>query len=153
MQKSKLGISVGLLGAIACFSALFGSYIATFAVVGYILLCESNEWLRKISVKVVVLMIAFSVMPAVIGLIPDAIGLVSSLLNVFGSSFSIPFVSSIVSFLVNVINILEKLVFLILGMKALNQGNVGVGPIDGIVDKHFLGGKEEPAKTTAKSEQ
>lgn len=52
MQKTKLGISVGLLGAIIYFTSLFGSsYLIAILLCGYILLVEDNPWLRKTSVK------------------------------------------------------------------------------------------------------
>lgn len=137
MQKTKLGISVGLLGAIVCFAAFFSGYLAAIVLMGYILLFESNEWLRKIAVKAVVILVAFSVLDAVVGLIPDAIDLIDSLFGIFGKSFSIGFLSSLVSLVRNALDILEKLIFLVLGFKALSQGSVAVGPIDGIVDKNL----------------
>ena len=45
-MKSNLGISVGLLGAVAYFAGLFGGYVPLLVVVGYILLREQNYWLR-----------------------------------------------------------------------------------------------------------
>ena len=51
MEKTKLGISVGLFGAIIFAVALFGGYIPSILLVGYVLLMETNEWLRKSAVK------------------------------------------------------------------------------------------------------
>ena len=59
MQKTKLGISVGLLGAIFFFAGFFGGYLVTILMAGYILLVEDNAWLERVTVKGVVLMLFF----------------------------------------------------------------------------------------------
>lgn len=137
MQKTKLGISVGLLGAIACFTGYFGSYLVSVLIMGYVLLMEENEWLKKTVVKVMLILVTFSAANAVIGLIPDAINLVDSLLGIFKGHFSIPFISSIVSLCRDILSVLEKLIFLLLGFKAFNQGTVKISFIDRVIDKQF----------------
>ena len=137
MQKTKLGISVGLLGAIMCFSTLFSGYFISLILLGYILLFESNEWLRKNSVKAVILLISFSAARTLIGLIPDAISLIDSVVSLVGGSFGILFVSRLVSLCNNVLSVLKTLVFLVLGFKAFNQGTIKIGFVDRMLDKHF----------------
>lgn len=146
MEKSKLGISIGLLGAITCITALCGGFTPTFLLVGFILLTEKNEWLKKLSVKVAVIMVVFAALNSVIYLLPDAIGAINNLTMVFGQSFSISFVSNLVYFCTDVVDILEKVVLLILALKALSMGDVVVGPIDNIINKHFSNQKVEVAK-------
>ncbi|MFR5908747.1 MAG: hypothetical protein ACLUFT_10550 [Gemmiger formicilis] len=46
MQKAKLGISVGLLGAAIYLTALSGSLLGLLVLAGYVLLVEDNQWLR-----------------------------------------------------------------------------------------------------------
>ena len=50
MQKSKLGISVGLLGALIYFAGLINP-LAMIVLVGYVLLKEENPWLRKAQLR------------------------------------------------------------------------------------------------------
>lgn len=137
MQKSKLGVSIGLLGAAVCFLGLFGSYIPVVIATGYILLFEENEWLKKNSVKVLAVMFTLSVMVTVVELIPDAISVVSNLLNILKISFSIPLISSIVSFITSVLLFFRTLILLGMGLKALNQGTISVPIVDSIIDKHM----------------
>ncbi len=137
MQKAKLGVSIGALGAAVCFLGLFGSYIAVVVAVGYVLLFEENEWLKKNSVKVLAVMLTMSFLGAVIGLIPDVIGLISSLLNIFGGSFSIPVISSIIYFLGNAIDLLNTLILLGMGLKSFNQGTITIPVIDAMIDKYM----------------
>jgi len=94
MQKTKLGVSVGLLGAAVYFSAAFGGYVAMFLVAGYVLLFEENEWLKKAAVKAVALMIAVGVLNTAIGLIPDVLNWLSSFLSIFDTYISVGKVSS-----------------------------------------------------------
>ena len=70
-MKSKLGLSVGALGALVFFAALFGGYVGVLLVAGYIVLVEDNEWLRRSAVKAVFTLVFFSVLITVINLIPD----------------------------------------------------------------------------------
>ena len=53
MQKAKLGISVGLLGAAIYLTALSGSLLGLLVLAGYVLLVEDNQWLRLSAVKAV----------------------------------------------------------------------------------------------------
>ena len=95
MQKTKLGISVELLGASICLTALFGGLTPTILLAGYVLLMEKDEWLRRCAVKAlaVLLMIAFGI--TVVGLIPDLLSWISSIVRVFKGNFDYSFISSI----------------------------------------------------------
>ena len=77
MQKSKLGISVGIVGAALYFAGLFNGLLLIAIIAGYVLIAEENQWLRRTAVKSVVLYILFALVSAVIGLLPDSIGLIS----------------------------------------------------------------------------
>lgn len=132
MQKTKLGISVGLLGALLYFSGLFSGYTITIVIAGYVLLAEDNAWLKRTSVKAIALLVGFSLVLEVIGLIPDVIGLINNVFNIFGGSFSIKVVSNIITFLHGTISFAKTIVFLILGLKAFNQGTVRIPVIDNL---------------------
>lgn len=137
MQKSKLGISVALVGAALYFSGLFSGYLAVIILAGYVLLMEENVWLKKAAVKSVALLMFFSIILAVIGLIPSLIGFIDDILNIFGGSFHISFLTNIINMLRSGINLIQIVLFLILGLKALNQGTIPVPVIDKMVDKCF----------------
>ena len=47
MDKTKLGISQGMLGAAVYFSAALLGYISLFIIGGYILMVEKTEWLKN----------------------------------------------------------------------------------------------------------
>ena len=137
MQKTRLGISVGLLGAAIFFSCFFGGYTVAIILAGYILLFEENAWLKRATVKGVALMFGFAVLSAAIYLIPNAITLIDSIFNVFGGNFYITFVSNIIDVVNNALGIIEKLLFIVLGLKAFNQGTVKIPVIDSLVNKYM----------------
>ena len=137
MQKTKLGISVGLLGALLYFSGLFGGFVITIIMAGYVLLAEENMWLRKVCVKAVALMVAFAAIPAILGLIPGAIQVINEICALFDSYFSVPYINQIIELLKDIVFFIEKLVFLGLGLKALTQGNIQIPVVDDLVNKHM----------------
>ena len=137
MQKTKLGISVGLLGAALFLSCLFGGYTIAIILAGYILLFEENVWLKKATVKGVALMFGFAFISSVIYLIPNAITFIDSICNVFGGDFYISFVSNIIDVIDNALGIAEKLLFIVLAIKAFNQGTVKIPVIDSLVNKYM----------------
>lgn len=137
MQKSKLGISVALIGAALYFLGLFSGYVAVVFVAGYVLLMEENVWLRKTAVKSVALLVFFSLILSVLNLIPSLVNFIDDIFNIFGGNFTIRFLTNIINMLRSGINLIQVVVFLILGLKALNQGTVRVPVIDKMVDKCF----------------
>lgn len=137
MQKTKLGISVALIGAALYFLGLFSGYLAIVLLAGYVLLMEENVWLRKTAVKSVALLVLFSLISSVLGLIPSLVNFIDDIFNIFGGNFAIRFLTNIINMLRSGINIIQIVVFLILGLKALNQGTVRVPVIDKMVDKCF----------------
>lgn len=137
MQKTKLGITVGALGAITFFAGFFGGYLAAIVLAGYALLFEENAWLKRSVVKAVVLMVFFSVNVAIINVIPDLLEFVGNIASVFNGNFSIIKVNQIVNVLVSGLNLAEKVLFLGLGVKALSQGTIVIPFIDKKVSKYI----------------
>lgn len=87
MQKTRLGISVGLLGAAIYFMGLFSGYLLAVLLAGYVLLFEENSWLRKNAVKAMSVMAVFSLLITVLNLVPNAIGFINDVVSIFGGSF------------------------------------------------------------------
>ncbi len=138
MQKTKLGISVGLLGSIIYFASAFGGgYLVALLLCGYVLLVEDNPWLRKTSVKAVLLLIMFSLVSVVLGLFPDIWETITNLLMAFNKYPSSTFISGINSTISSAITIIKSVLFVILGLKALNQGAIKLPVIDKLIDKYM----------------
>lgn len=142
MQKTKLGISVGFLSAIAAVAALLGGSVGFFVgivIMGYVLLFEENEWLRKSVVKIFAIMVVFILADSIVGFIPDIIGVISSFFGIFGGGFSLPLLPGLVSFVRNALAVVEKFLIVVMALKSLTQGLFNVPIVDSIVEKHYEG--------------
>lgn len=137
MQKTRLGISVGMLGAAIYLTGLFSGYLVAALLTGYVLLFEENGWLKRSAVIAVSLMVFFSFITVLINLIPNAMNCINYIAAMFGGSFHISFISNLVSAVTSVIDIVEKLLFIGLGVKALNQGTIAVPVVDKLVSKYM----------------
>ena len=137
MYKTKLGVSVGLVGAAMYLGGYFGGYFVAILLAGYILLFEENMWLRKTSVKAIALMFAFSLISSVLNLIPDAIDVINSLCNIFEGDFHIYVINRIISFLQMSISFIKTLLFLALALFAMNQGTITLPVIDTMINKNM----------------
>lgn len=136
MQKTRLGISVGLFGAAIYFVGLFSGLLSAILLAGYVLIFEENEWLKRNVVKAITLMILFSICTTVVNLIPNGINFINNLLAIFGGSFSVNFLSRFAIAFVSLIDIFEKVLFMILGLKALNQGTIIIPIVDRMLNEH-----------------
>lgn len=136
-MKTKLGISVGLLGAIVCLAVLFGGTTPAILLVGYVMLCEENEWLKKYAVKAFVVYLSITAAIVAIGLIPDALSWVASVLRIFEGEFDYSFISRIVVVITGALDIIRTALLLFLGVKALNQSNVSIPVVDKLIEKYM----------------
>lgn len=137
MEKTKLGISVGIAAAAIYFVAYFGGYIPAILMAGYVLIAEENQWLKRSAVKAVATLACFSALFAVIGLLPDALSWIGSLVDLFNGSFSYSIVSKILSVITEALDIAKTVIFLMLGVKALTQATIKVPFVDNFLNKYM----------------
>ena len=137
MVKSKLGISVGLLGALCFLLGLYGGYVIAGVVVGYILLKEENVWLKKLAVKVIALMLTFSLASTIINLIPNLLDILYSFLGLFGRPLYLSFIEGFFSILSQVLSLIRTILFLAMGALALAQKTIKIPGIDDLINKHM----------------
>lgn len=138
MQKTRLGLSVGVLGAAVYLLGLFEGYLPVLLLAGYILLFENNGWLRRCAVKAIVLMCAFSFLNIIIGLIPDLLSTVGYIAAAFGGAFQLSAVSYLISAILRMISMMEKLLFVVLGYKALKQRTVVMPSVEKFISDHMV---------------
>ncbi len=136
MQKTRMGISVGLLAAVIYFSGFFAGFLTTTLLAGYVLLFEENGWLRRNTIKAFVLMIIFMLASAIIGFIPNLLDFIYDIVVLFNGSFSYLKVSQFLSIITDILGIAEKVLFLVLGFMALNQRSVNLPVIDNLINKY-----------------
>ncbi len=137
MQKTKLGISVALMALIMCLAGMFAGYTVAIIVAGYILIAEENVWLKKTAVKVIVLMLTFTVLSAIIGFIPQVWAVFESLIGIFAEYFYVNVIHRIFEFFDSILVIVRVLAFALVSYKAIKLENVKLPFVDALLDKHF----------------
>lgn len=135
MEKAKLGISIGLLGAAVYFMGLINT-TGLIIIAGYILLVEANPWLRKCAVKALAILFIFALIPVALSFVTDILSFINSVINGFGGEASLRWPLGIDNWVNIAAGFIEKVLLVILGVTALSQGSVAVGPIDKMVDRH-----------------
>lgn len=134
-MKTKLGISVGLMGAALYLGSYFGGYVVMALMVGYILLCEESQWLKTAAVKAAILLLSFSLLSTVIGLIPSLLDLVDSLCRIFKGGLYIPFFDNVSNLFYNILNLAKMVLMIGLAALALIKGDKFSDPLDKLVQK------------------
>ena len=137
MLKTRLGISVGLMGALMFFVCLFGNYLVSILLAGYILLFEENIWLKKASVKAIALMILFSLASILVGLIPNLLGFIADIVRLFDGYFNYTFITNLEYAISSALGLVETVLFLILGWKSLHQGTIKLPIVDNLINKYM----------------
>ena len=138
MEKTKLGISQGMLGAVVYFTAALLGYISIFILGGYILLVEKTEWLKKCVIKAVVLMLLYSLLSTVIGLIPQMFSFSSGEDALLGGYYLyLTGAYSIVAAILVALNFVRIGLFIALGIKALNEKTITIPVVDKLIDKYM----------------
>lgn len=145
MQKTKLGISVELLAALLYFIGLI-NMTGLLIAAGYVLICEKDQWLKRSAVTAVVLSLVFVLVGQVIGFGSNIFGLFNSLLDNFSFiHFRISYPLHIDAFITNAAGLLEKALFVVLGVMALKHKGFQVPGIGGLLKKHMDGEPQAPA--------
>lgn len=141
MQKTKLGVSVGLLGAAIYFSGLV-NMLLLFLLAGYVLLFEENEWLRRAAVKAAAIVIGFALVSVLIGTLDNVFAFFNVLIGWMGTSFKLGYPLGIDTLLRNLCSFAENVILLLLGYSALSLGSIRIDFFDKIVNKHFTDRRE-----------
>ncbi|MBQ1678862.1 MAG: hypothetical protein II062_04955 [Oscillospiraceae bacterium] len=134
MGTTKLGVPAKLLACLAYLVAFFSGYVGFLLVAGYVLIREQNDWLRFHTLKACLLMLCFSILSTLISLIPNLFTWINDLIGIFGGYFRPDFIYDVQSWLTTTLNLLQKLLFLLLAFKAFKGGDLGLGPIDKLVN-------------------
>ncbi len=136
MPKTRLGISCGLLAATVYFVSLFSGYLGAAVLVGYILLFEGDMWLRHNAIKAFALMICFSLLGAFIGFVPSGLEILERLIRLLDGKFEYYEINSIVYLVSSILSVIEKILFIVLGIKAVNGKSVNIPFVDNLLAKY-----------------
>lgn len=135
MEKTKLGISVALMAAVVTLLGFYGGYIIGVIAIAYVLLQEENEDLKKHALRVLALMLGFSLCSTLINLIPNVLNLFYSFMELFNVHIYSSVISSCFNFLGNVLSLLKTVVFLLLTYGALAKKEIKLPLVDKLINK------------------
>lgn len=135
MEKAKIGVSVGLLGAIMFFMGTI-NILGAIVIAGYVLLKEENQWLKKAAVKMLIVVATFGVLLAGMGLVNDVVDVINVMINWFTyKNIDLPLgIDKIYRY---VCYFGQDALLLLLGFKALSMGTIKLGFFDKIINKHM----------------
>ena len=135
MLKSKMGVSIALVGAAMFFlGAVYA--IPACLLAGYVLICEENEWLRKSAAKMIGVLIFFGLCSVGVGMIDELVNMINVVVHWFDDMADyITMPADLTDLLGSAIYIIEGVVFVVLGFKALAMKTIKFGLVDKLVDK------------------
>ena len=99
---------------------------------------EKTEWLKKCVIKAVVLMLFYTLISTVIGIVPQIFTLGGGEESLFGSYYLyLTGAYSIVAILLVVLNLVRIVLFIALGVKALNEKTIRIPIVDHFIDAYI----------------
>ena len=140
-MKTKIGISAGAYAAMMFLLALFGGYTPLLIGAGFVLIFESNDWLKATVVKAFVLALMFSLCNTILYLIPDLLGIIDNWAGVFNGDINFNKLNQIIGALWSIISFVRTILFVILALMALKMKTIGIGFVDKFVEKHLSAGQ------------
>lgn len=131
--RTRLGITVGMLGAVIWFSALVNPIILALLTV-YVLFVEKDRWLKGTAIKAVVVYFAFFFGFQVIEGVNYALGSFTRFFNYWfhaGWSMGFPVM------LVNLLQLAKIILFFVGGLGALKMKGIKIKKIDEFVENNM----------------
>lgn len=135
-MKTKMGISISAMCALAYFLGAIGHEFALFIFAAYILFIESEKELRECVIKSIVLVVIFSIAIFLVDTIPDIL----SKLTQFSSVSYMEYTNNIINAFRTVSTIIyyfEKILLVYLGVQTLNKKYVKLDKIDSLIEKYI----------------
>jgi 4-amino-4-deoxy-L-arabinose transferase-like glycosyltransferase len=136
MQKTKIGVSVGLFAAALYFIGLIGPTPLVLAV-GYVLVAEQDPWLKKAAIRAVGIVVAFAVLSSLLGLLNNSTNLINNIILLFRQTINLSDVTRIIGICQTILRIIEALILLTLGFKAIKQSTISLGVVDKVIDSNM----------------
>jgi len=136
LEKTKLGIPVGVFAAIIYFIAVIGGYnslIVLILALGYVMMKEDNQWLKKAVFKALAIFLAYYVFVELINIFDNSIlSLPYTLSNGKIRSIKIPF--NFINIIKSLASLVRYALLLFLGFGAFKQKDLPIASIDNVLN-------------------
>lgn len=135
MNKTKMGVSVGLMAALLWLLGYYSNYTVMAIAVGYVLLVEDSGWLKKQALRVIGLMLLFSLVSTVLNAIPNLLELWYSIRSLADKYTYYEDVHRVFNLLGIILSLVKTWTFVIMGVLMLFGKNFKVPVVDSLIDK------------------
>lgn len=134
MLKTKLGVSIALVGAAMYFLGAI-SFVPATLLAGYVLIVEENEWLKRQAAKMIGVVVVFGLLSIAVGWIDDVVYMLGIIVRWFDRDayFSVP--GNLTTLCQYIITLAKEIFLLMMGFMALGMKNVKLGVVDKQLDK------------------
>lgn len=135
-MKTKMGISVSAMCALAYFLGAIGHELVLFIFAAYILFIESEKELRECVIKSIVLVVIFSIAIFLVDIIPDILLKITQFSSLSYMKY-IDDITNVFRMISTIIYYFEKILLVYLGVQALNKKYVQLDRIDSLIEKYI----------------
>lgn len=134
MLKTKLGISIALVGAAMYFLGAI-SFTPAVLLAGYVLIVEENEWLKRQAAKMIGVVVVFGVLSIAVGWIDDVVYMLGIIVRWFSKDTYLSVPANLTTLCQYIITLAKEVFLLMMGFMALGMKNVKLGVVDKQLDK------------------
>lgn len=134
MLKTKLGISIALVGAAMYFLGAI-SFTPAVLLAGYVLIVEQNEWLKRQAAKMIGVVVVFGVLSIAVGWIDDVVYMLGIIVRWFSKDTYLSVPANLTTLCQYIITLAKEVFLLMMGFMALGMKNVKLGVVDKQLDK------------------
>lgn len=135
-MKTKMGISISAMCALAYFLGAIGHELALFIFAAYILFIESEKQLKECVIKSITIVIIFSITIFFVDLIPDILLKVTQFSSLSYMKY-IDDIANIFRMVSTIIYYFEKILLVYLGVQALNKKYLKLDKVDRLIEKYI----------------
>ncbi|MCM1058377.1 MAG: hypothetical protein NC517_12335 [Firmicutes bacterium] len=134
MLKTKLGISIALVGAAMYFLGAV-SFTPAVLLAGYVLIAEQNDWVKRQAAKMIGVVVLFGLLSIAVGWIDDIVSVLGIIVRWFDKDVYLTVPANLTSLIRYIISIVKEVLLLVMGFMALGMKNVKIVFIDKLLDK------------------
>lgn len=142
-MKAKIGLHVGFLACLGFLAAQFGGWVPATLFVGYVLLCEENDFLKMSALKALLVVVAANVLTFLIGAIPNILfELFDWVARIFGAKSSFSSLAGaakfeqICNFLSWIVTTCKTVLMIVLAFMACRIKTIKLPVIDDLINKY-----------------
>ena len=138
MENNKLKLPVNLMCGMLWLLGLYGGYVILGIAAGFLLIAAESGMIRKTGLKVLVTMLAFSLLSTLISLVPNLLDILYSAADLFNQNFNVEFVYDVTNLLSNIVYILRLVVFIGMGVFSFLGKELRFPIVDNLLENSFF---------------